>query len=76
MVLLPRPEIERLDSRFCAQSGSRIALPRHLSTRVLENYIDENIGRPMLPSVSDENAYLNRVVKLIYELCALRLREP
>ena len=30
----------------------------------------------MLPSVSDENAYLNRVVKLIYELCALRLREP
>ena len=31
--------------------------------------IDENIGWPMLPSISNENAYLNRVVKPIYKLC-------
>ncbi|KAL6312827.1 hypothetical protein AAG906_024682 [Vitis piasezkii] len=31
--------------------------------------IDENIGRPMLPSIPNENAYLNRVVKPIYDLC-------
>ena len=27
--------------------------------------IDENIGRPMLPSIPNENAYLNPVVKLV-----------
>ena len=31
--------------------------------------IDENIGQPMLLSIPNENAYLNRVVKPIYELC-------
>lgn len=35
--------------------------------RILEDYIDENTGRPVLPSVSGENAYLNRVVKPIYK---------
>ncbi|GMP54560.1 hypothetical protein CsSME_00019698 [Camellia sinensis var. sinensis] len=35
--------------------------------RILEDYIDENTGRPVLPSISGENAYLNRVVKPIYE---------
>lgn len=35
--------------------------------KILEDYIDENTGRPFLPSVSGENAYLNRIVKPIYE---------
>ncbi|CAK9171086.1 unnamed protein product [Ilex paraguariensis] len=35
--------------------------------RILEDYIDENTGRPALPSISGENAFLNRVVKPIYE---------
>lgn len=35
--------------------------------RILEDYIDENTGRPVLPSISGENAFLNRVVKPIYE---------
>ncbi|XP_073148709.1 callose synthase 12 [Henckelia pumila] len=35
--------------------------------KILEDYIDENTGRPFLPSVSGENAYLNKVVKPIYD---------
>ncbi|XP_057506594.1 callose synthase 12-like [Actinidia eriantha] len=35
--------------------------------KILEDYIDENTGRPVLPSISGENAFLNRVVKPIYE---------
>ncbi|KAM7498128.1 hypothetical protein LguiA_022542 [Lonicera macranthoides] len=35
--------------------------------RILEDYIDENTGRPVLPSISGENAFLNRIVKPIYE---------
>lgn len=35
--------------------------------KILEDYIDENTGRPFLPSVSGENAFLNRVVTPIYE---------
>lgn len=35
--------------------------------RILEDYIDPNTGRPVEPSVSGENAFLNRVVKPIYE---------
>ncbi|KAD3641998.1 hypothetical protein R6Q59_004617 [Mikania micrantha] len=35
--------------------------------RILEDYIDENTGRPVLPSISGENAFLNRVVKPIYD---------
>ncbi|KAL7000400.1 Callose synthase 12 [Sarracenia purpurea var. burkii] len=35
--------------------------------KILEDYIDENTGRPALPSISGENAFLNRVVKPIYE---------
>ncbi|GMG98580.1 hypothetical protein Nepgr_000420 [Nepenthes gracilis] len=35
--------------------------------KILEDYIDENTGRPFVPSISGENAYLNRVVKPIYE---------
>jgi len=35
--------------------------------KILEDYIDENTGRPFLPSISGENAYLNRIVKPIYE---------
>ncbi|XP_042062632.1 callose synthase 12-like [Salvia splendens] len=35
--------------------------------KILEDYIDENTGRPFLPSVSGENAYLNKIVKPIYD---------
>ncbi|XP_071703258.1 callose synthase 12-like [Rutidosis leptorrhynchoides] len=35
--------------------------------RILEDYIDENTGRPVLPSISGENAFLDRVVKPIYD---------
>lgn len=34
--------------------------------RILEDYIDENTGRPVLPSVSGENGFLNQVVTPIY----------
>ncbi|XP_058095823.1 callose synthase 12 [Magnolia sinica] len=36
--------------------------------RILEDYIDENTGRPVLPSVSGENAFLHRVVVPIYSI--------
>ncbi|XVF63100.1 hypothetical protein PTKIN_Ptkin09bG0061700 [Pterospermum kingtungense] len=35
--------------------------------KILEDYIDENTGLPVMPSVSGENAFLNWVVKPIYE---------
>ncbi|OVA14927.1 Glycosyl transferase [Macleaya cordata] len=35
--------------------------------RILEDYIDENTGRPVLPSISGENAFLNRIVTPIYQ---------
>ncbi|EXB72969.1 Callose synthase 12 [Morus notabilis] len=35
--------------------------------KILEDYIDENTGQPVMPSVSGENAFLNCVVKPIYE---------
>lgn len=35
--------------------------------KILEDYIDENTGRPFLPSVSGENAFLNKIVKPIYD---------
>lgn len=35
--------------------------------KILEDYIDENTGQPVMPSVSGENAFLNSVVKPIYE---------
>ncbi|KAG5545325.1 hypothetical protein RHGRI_017700 [Rhododendron griersonianum] len=35
--------------------------------KILEDFIDENTGRPVLPSISGENAFLNRVVKPIYD---------
>ncbi|KAL7216000.1 hypothetical protein ACSBR1_028030 [Camellia fascicularis] len=35
--------------------------------KILEDYIDENTGRPVLPSISGENAFLNKVVKPIYD---------
>ncbi|XP_068657012.1 callose synthase 12-like isoform X1 [Aristolochia californica] len=34
--------------------------------RILEGYIDENTGRPVLPTVSGENAFLTQVVTPIY----------
>lgn len=34
--------------------------------KILEDYIDENTGRPILPSVSGENAFLNKIVAPIY----------
>ncbi|KAH7533338.1 hypothetical protein FEM48_Zijuj04G0120300 [Ziziphus jujuba var. spinosa] len=34
--------------------------------KILEGYIDENTGQPVLPSISGENAFLNCVVKPIY----------
>ncbi|KAJ9170954.1 hypothetical protein P3X46_019013 [Hevea brasiliensis] len=35
--------------------------------KILEDYIDENTGQPVMPSLSGENAFLNCVVKPIYE---------
>ncbi|KAL1363022.1 hypothetical protein HN51_011233 [Arachis hypogaea] len=35
--------------------------------KILEDYIDENTGQPVMPSLSGENAFLNHVVKPIYE---------
>ncbi|KAG7983612.1 hypothetical protein I3843_04G115700 [Carya illinoinensis] len=35
--------------------------------KILEGYIDENTGQPVMPSISGENAFLNCVVKPIYE---------
>lgn len=35
--------------------------------RILEGYIDENTGRPVLPSISGENAFLYQVVTPIYQ---------
>ncbi|CAI0461010.1 unnamed protein product [Linum tenue] len=35
--------------------------------KILEDYIDENTGQPVMPSFSGENAFLNSVVKPIYE---------
>ncbi|XP_077229308.1 callose synthase 12-like [Tasmannia lanceolata] len=35
--------------------------------RILEDYIDENTGRPVVPSFSGENAFLLRVVTPIYQ---------
>lgn len=35
--------------------------------KILEDYIDENTGQPVMPSISGENAFLNCVVKPIYE---------
>ncbi|KAK7312806.1 hypothetical protein VNO77_36953 [Canavalia gladiata] len=35
--------------------------------RILEDFIDENTGQPVMPSISGENAFLNFVVKPIYE---------
>ncbi|KAJ0446625.1 putative 1,3-beta-glucan synthase [Helianthus annuus] len=41
--------------------------------RILEDYIDENTGRPVLPSISGENAFLERVVKPIYDTVKLEV---
>ncbi|XVF66836.1 hypothetical protein PTKIN_Ptkin10aG0070000 [Pterospermum kingtungense] len=35
--------------------------------KILEDYIDENTGQPVMPSISGENAFLKCVVKPIYE---------
>lgn len=35
--------------------------------KILEDYIDENTGQPVMPSVSGENAFLDSVVKPIYK---------
>ncbi|KAK6141119.1 hypothetical protein DH2020_025139 [Rehmannia glutinosa] len=35
--------------------------------KILEEYIDENTGRAFLPSISGENAFLNKIVKPIYD---------
>nr|KYP44555.1 Callose synthase 12 [Cajanus cajan] len=35
--------------------------------RILEDFIDENTGQPVMPSISGENAFLNFVVKPIYD---------
>ncbi|XP_043703046.1 callose synthase 12-like [Telopea speciosissima] len=37
-------------------------------TRILEDYTDENTGRAALPSVSGEDAFLNRVVTPMYKI--------
>lgn len=35
--------------------------------KILEDYIDENTGRPYIPLITGENAFLNRIVKPIYD---------
>nr|QKN22531.1 callose synthase 12 [Urtica dioica subsp. dioica] len=35
--------------------------------KILEDYIDENTGQPVTPSVSGENAFLNCVVRPVYD---------
>ncbi|KAH9607937.1 hypothetical protein KSS87_011766 [Heliosperma pusillum] len=35
--------------------------------KILEDYVDENTGRPYVPYVTGENAFLNAVVKPIYD---------
>ncbi|XP_054810137.1 callose synthase 12-like [Prosopis cineraria] len=35
--------------------------------KILEDYIDENTGQPVIPSITGENGFLNGVVKPIYE---------
>ncbi|KAK4484453.1 hypothetical protein RD792_007036 [Penstemon davidsonii] len=35
--------------------------------KILEDYIDENTGRPFLPSISGDNAFLKKIVKPIYD---------
>ncbi|KAA8515256.1 hypothetical protein F0562_018514 [Nyssa sinensis] len=35
--------------------------------QVLDDYIDDNTGRPFLPSISGENAFLNHVITPIYK---------
>ncbi|GAV70420.1 Glucan_synthase domain-containing protein/FKS1_dom1 domain-containing protein [Cephalotus follicularis] len=35
--------------------------------KILEDYIDENTGQPVMPSISGENAFLNSIVTPIYE---------
>ncbi|KAL0320347.1 UNVERIFIED_CONTAM: Callose synthase 12 [Sesamum radiatum] len=35
--------------------------------KILEDYIDENTGSPFVPSISGENAFLDRIVKPIYD---------
>ncbi|KAI6672994.1 hypothetical protein NL676_000900 [Syzygium grande] len=42
--------------------------------KILEDYIDENTGRPVLPSFSGENAFLNTVVKPIYEIVGAEVK--
>lgn len=41
--------------------------------KILEDYIDEDTGRPWIPSLSGENAFLNRVVKPIYDMIKAEL---
>ncbi|KAL6340747.1 hypothetical protein AAG906_025594 [Vitis piasezkii] len=50
-------------------SDCKLFYPNLYLLELLRINIDENIGRPMLPSIPNENAYLNRVVKPIYDLC-------
>ncbi|KAL0406379.1 UNVERIFIED_CONTAM: Callose synthase 12 [Sesamum latifolium] len=35
--------------------------------KILEDYIDENTGSPFVPSISGENAFLDKIVKPIYD---------
>ena len=50
-------------------SDCKLFYPSLYLLEFLRINIDENIGRPMLSSIPNENAYLNRVVKPIYDLC-------
>ena len=65
-----QPEIESFGFKIlCPISDCKLFYPSLYLLKFLRINIDENIGRPMLPSISNENAYLNRVVKPIYDLC-------
>ncbi|KAL1188358.1 Callose synthase 12 [Cardamine amara subsp. amara] len=43
--------------------------------KVLEDCLDENTGQPFLPSISGENAFLNGVVKPIYDTIQAEIDE-
>nr|KJB77266.1 hypothetical protein B456_012G128700 [Gossypium raimondii] len=43
-------------------------IPVHNLLAILEDYIDENTGQPVMSSLSGENAFLHCVVKSIYDI--------
>ncbi|PPD87335.1 hypothetical protein GOBAR_DD15721 [Gossypium barbadense] len=52
---------------WISKSGHSNSDHRRELLYILEDYIDENTGQPVMPLLSGENAFLYCVVKLIYE---------